>query len=87
MTIGRGRTIFWVEEKAGAKDTKPSGIKERTVKRTATVQAIDLDKRVVTLKGEKGYVFDLINVKVGDQVAITNPEALDVSVEPAKKKK
>jgi hypothetical protein len=51
------------------------------------VQAIDLDKRVVTLKGGEGNVFDLINVKVGDQVAITYPEALAVSVEPVKKKK
>ena len=50
------------------------------------MQAIDLDKRVHP-QGEKGNVFDLINVKVGDQVAITNPEALAVSVEPVKKKK
>ena len=87
MTIGSRSPILWVEEKEGAKDTEPYGIKERTVKRTATVQAIDLDKRVVTLTGEKGDVFDLINVKVGDQEAITNQEALAVSGEPAKKKK
>jgi len=51
-------------EKAADKAAKPSGVKEQTVKVKATVEAIDLDKRIVTLKGPKGNVFDL---KVGDQ--------------------
>ena len=54
--------LVMAEEKAAAKGAKPSGIKEKTIKMTATVQAIDLEKRVVTLKGQKGNVFDL---KVG----------------------
>ena len=66
------------------------------LERTATVQAIDLDKRMVTLKGEQDNVFDLKEgeeaknlpqVKVGDQVAITYTEALAIEVTPAKKKK
>jgi len=72
-------------EKGKDKDAKPSGIKEYTVTKTATVQAIDLDKRVVTLKGEKGNVFDLKvgeeaknlpQVKVGDRVTVQLYESL-----------
>lgn len=77
------------EEKKKDKDAKPSGIKEQTVTRTATVQAIDLPKRVVTLKGEKGNVFDLKvgeeaknlpQVKVGDLVTIKFYESLAFEV-------
>ena len=77
------------EEKAAAKGAKPSGIKEKTVKMTATVQAIDLDKRVVTLKGQKGNVFDLKvgeeaknlpQVKVGDLVTVQFYESLAFEV-------
>jgi Cu/Ag efflux protein CusF len=77
------------EEKAAAKGAKPSGMKERTVKITATVQAIDLPKRVVTLKGEKGNVFDLKvgeeaknlpQVKVGDLVTVQYYESLAFEV-------
>jgi hypothetical protein len=65
MAVVFGTTLAFgamAGEKGKDKDAKPSGMKERTVTKTATVQAIDLDKRVVTLKGEKGNVFDL---KVG----------------------
>jgi Cu/Ag efflux protein CusF len=77
------------EEKKQEKNAKPSGMKERTIKRTATVQAIDLEKRVVTLKGEKGNVFDLKvgeeaknlpQVKVGDLVTVQYYESLAFEV-------
>jgi Cu/Ag efflux protein CusF len=77
------------EEKKKDQDAKPSGIKEQTVTRTATVQAIDLPKRVVTLKGEKGNVFDLKvgeeaknlpQVKVGDLVTVKYYESLAFEV-------
>jgi Cu/Ag efflux protein CusF len=76
-------------EKGKDKDVKPSGIKERTITKTATVQAVDLDKRVVTLKGEQGNVFDLKvgeeaknlpQVKVGDLVTVKYYESLAFEV-------
>lgn len=75
------------EEKAPAK--KPYVKKERTVTATATVQAIDLEKRVVTLMGQEGNVFDvtvgkearnLPQVKVGDEVTVKYYEALSAKV-------
>ena len=75
------------EEKAPVK--KPYVRNERTVTTTATVQAIDLDKRVVTLKGPKGNEFDvtvgkearnLPQVKVGDEVTVKYYEALSAKV-------
>lgn len=71
------------------KDAKPAGMKERTVKKTATVQDVDLEKRVVTLKGEEGNVFDLKvgeqaknlpQVKVGDLVTVQYYESLAFEV-------
>jgi hypothetical protein len=59
--------------------------KEQTTTVTATVQALDLEKRVVTLKGSKGNIFDLKvgpqaknldQVKVGDEVVITYYESV-----------
>jgi Cu/Ag efflux protein CusF len=76
-------------EKGKDKDVKPSGIKERTITKTATVQAVDLDKRVVTLKGEQGNIFDLKvgeeaknlpQVKVGDLVTVKYYESLAFEV-------
>ena len=61
------------------------------VKRTGTVQAIDLDKRLVTLKGSRGneitvYVTDraknLPQLKVGDQVTMSYYEELALRVVP-----
>jgi Cu/Ag efflux protein CusF len=46
------------------KKGEPKVYKEKLTKVTATVEAIDLANRVVTLKGPKGNVFDL---KVGEQ--------------------
>ena len=59
--------------------------KEQTTTVTATVQALDLEKRIVTLKGPKGNIFDLKvgpqaknlkQVKVGDEVVITYYESV-----------
>ena len=84
--------IVLAEEKAAPKTAKPSGMKERTVKVEATVQAIDLPKRVVTLKGSKGDIFDLKvgeeaknlpQVKVGDLVTVQYYESLAFQVTKA----
>jgi hypothetical protein len=69
--------------------SKPSGLKARTVKVVATVEAIDLDKRTVTLKGPQGNIFELkvqervknlSQVKVGDQVNVRYHEAVAIKV-------
>lgn len=86
VALSSGGAVL-AEEKAPAK--KPYVKKERTVTATATVQAIDLDKRVVTLKGAEGNVFDvtvgkearnLTQVKVGDEVTVKYYEALSAKV-------
>ena len=68
---------------------KPTIKKENVVTVNATVLAIDLDTRVVTLKGAKGNVFDLKvgeeaknlpQVKVGDEVVAKYYESLLVEV-------
>ena len=65
--------------------------RSRLVTRTGTVQAIDLDKRLVTLKGSRGneitvYVTDraknLPQLKVGDQVTMKYYEDLALRVVP-----
>jgi hypothetical protein len=74
---------------------KPAGMAAEQVTITATVEAIDAKKNYVTLKGPDGKTKEikvkdpknLVNVKVGDQVAITYTEALAIEVKPAKKKK
>jgi len=80
------------KEKGEGKKEKPSGMKERTVEVIATVEAIDLDKRMVTLKGPKGNLFDLKvgekarnlpQVKVGDQVKVKYYESLAFEVKKA----
>lgn len=75
-------------EKAPApkiKRKRTAVMKEKTTTVTATVQALDLEKRVVTLKGPKGNIFDvkvgpqaknLDQVKVGDEVVITYYESV-----------
>lgn len=56
---------------------------------TATVQAVDLENRLVTLKGERGRVVtvnvgeearNLDQVKVGDRVVITYREAMAIQL-------
>lgn len=68
---------------------KPAGQVSKVVEATATVEALDLLKRTVTLKGPKGNVrtfkvgdqVRLDQVKVGDQVVTRYTEALAISVE------
>jgi len=71
------------------KKGEPKVYKENLVKVTATVEAIDLTNRVVTLKGPKGNVFDLKvgeqaknlpQVKVGDQVVAQYYESIVVQL-------
>jgi hypothetical protein len=68
---------------------KPSVQKERIVTETATVEAIDQDTRVVTLKGPKGKVFDikagenvrnLAQVKAGDLVYVEYYQSVAIDV-------
>ncbi len=64
-------------------------MKERQITTVATVQKLDLAKRVVTLKGQDGKVFsihagdqvkNLPQVKVGDQVSTTYYESIAYEV-------
>jgi hypothetical protein len=68
---------------------KPSVMKERLVSETATVTAIDLANRIVTLKGPKGKIFDikageevrnLTQVKTGDKVKVKYYQSVAVEV-------
>ncbi len=68
---------------------KPSVTKEETVTVMATVQAIDLKNRLVTLMGEDGNTFDIVvgeqarnlpQLKVGDVVEATYYESVAVKV-------
>lgn len=73
---------------------KPAGVLARRVDIKAKVEAIDTEKREVTLKGPDrtvklavGEDIDLGKIKVGDQVFASYEEALAVSVEPAEESK
>jgi len=71
---------------AAKKKRKRTAVKkEQTTTVTATVQALDLEKRIVTLKGPKGNIFDLKvgpqaknlkQIQVGDEVVITYYESV-----------
>jgi hypothetical protein len=76
-------------EQSSSEAKKPTIKKENVVTVHATVEAIDLDTRVVRLKGPKGNVFDLKvgeeaknlpQVKVGDVVTAKYYESLAVEV-------
>jgi Cu/Ag efflux protein CusF len=75
--------------KAAAEGKKPSVKKERTTYATATVEAIDLETRQVTLKDANGKLYDITagpevrnlpQVKVGDLVDIAYNESIAVKV-------
>ena len=75
--------------KGAAPAERPKVVKERMAVMTATVQAIDLNTRIVTLKGPKGEVRDikvgeeavnLPQVKVGDLVTVKYYESLAIEV-------
>ena len=77
--------------KRAEKGETPGGAMGTQVTIVAEIEAIDRDRKHVTLKGPHGNseriaVRDpknLENVKVGDQVQLTYTEAMAVSVEPA----
>jgi hypothetical protein len=72
---------------------KPAGAVGQRVTFTATIEAIDLDKGTVTLKGPQGNSqtvkarnpANLKKVKVGDLVDITYTEVVAIKVDPAPK--
>jgi hypothetical protein len=75
--------------KGAAPAERPKVVKERAAVMTATVQAIDLNTRIVTLKGPKGEVRDikvgeeavnLPQLKVGDLVTVKYYESLAIEV-------
>ncbi len=77
--------LVFMGEQATAKEKPLSVKKEQVVTVTATVEAIDLQDRVVTLKGPKGNLFDIAvdeqvrnlpQVKVGDRVNVKYYESI-----------
>jgi hypothetical protein len=84
LALSLATGAFAQATKGAAPAEQPKVVKERMAVMTATVQAIDLNTRIVTLKGPKGEVRDikvgeeavnLPQVKVGDLVTVntTNP--------------
>jgi ribosomal 50S subunit-recycling heat shock protein len=76
---------------AEAKSGQPTVKRARVVTLTATVEAIDLTKRLVTLKGPRGKVVtvtvdervkNLPQVQVGDQVVVKYYESIALRVLP-----
>jgi ribosomal protein S17 len=92
QAVAAGATTGVASAKPGE---KPAGVAAGQATIVATVEAIDAKNHYVTLKGPDGKAKEikvkdpknLVNVKVGDQVAITYTEALAIEVTPAKKKK
>jgi hypothetical protein len=88
VAVGMALALF-----AGCAATqKPSGRMEDVVEARATVTAVDLPQRVVTLQGERGDEFvvqatdevrNLDQVKVGDEVVVSYTEAVAWQVKPA----
>jgi len=83
MCLGTG--VFAEAKKGEVKAPKLDVKKERTVTKTAKVQAINLKDRVVTLKDRDGNVFDLKvdesaqnlpQLKVGDEVVAKYYESI-----------
>jgi hypothetical protein len=76
-----------------AKGEQPGGLAIREVTAVAEVVNVDAKKKIVSVKNDKGDVFDLAVrdpeqlklVKKGDQVQATYTEALAMGVEPAAK--
>jgi Cu/Ag efflux protein CusF len=83
-------TVVFAQATQGAVSSTPTGVvREREAVMTATVVAIDLQQRIVTLKGENGEIRDLkvgeeaVNlpqVKVGDLVTVKFYESIAVEV-------
>jgi len=74
---------------------KPEGVVARTVTLNGTVEGIDMDKKIATIKGSGGNTVEVKmqhperwqNVKVGDTITARYSEALALSVQPAGPKK
>ncbi|HTY21387.1 MAG TPA: hypothetical protein VMC44_07100 [Geobacteraceae bacterium] len=86
---GQALAELKVQSSETSEATKPYVKKERYVTKTATIEAVDLKNRVVTLKGNLGRVFDvrvvpeaknLAQLKKGDVVVVKYYEALSVQV-------
>jgi hypothetical protein len=89
LAISLSTGAFAQATKGAAPAEQPKVVKERMAVMTATVQAIDLKNRIVTLKGPKGEVRDikvgkeavnLPQLKVGDLVTVKYYESLAVEV-------
>jgi len=89
FTLSMATGVFAQAAKGAAPAEQPRVVKERAAVMTATVQAIDLNTRIVTLKGPKGEVRDikvgeeavnLPQVKVGDLVTVKYYESLAIEV-------
>ena len=86
--------LVFAGEQTLAAEKQVSVKKEQLVSETATVEVIDLQKRVLTLKDPEGNVFDvtvseeagnLTQVKVGDQVLVKYYESIAIRlVKPGK---
>lgn len=89
LTIG-GQAFAELKVKTVTSDEgKPQVTKERFVTATATVEAVDMDSRIVTLKGNRGRIFDvtagprvknLAQLKKGDLVTVKYYEAISAKV-------
>jgi len=70
---------------------KPEGVVARTVTLNGTVESVDMDKKIATIKGSGGNTVEVKmqhperwqNVKVGDTITAKYSEALALSVQPA----
>ena len=89
LALSLATGAFAQATKGAAPAEQPRVVKERVAVMTATVQAIDLNTRIVTLKGPKGEVRDikvgeeavnLPQVKVGDLVTVKFYESIAVEV-------
>jgi len=76
-------------KKSAVEGKKPSVKKEKTSHVVATVEAVDLENRIVTVKGPEGNIVDikageqvknLAQIKVGDSVEITYYESIAAKV-------
>jgi len=90
--VGRTETNDLQRAAAGE---KPGGVATQQVTLVADVVGVDVKKKTVSVKNEKGEVVDLHVqdpeqiklVKKGDQVQATYTQAVAIAMEPAAKKK
>ena len=89
LALSMATGAFAQATKGAAPSERPKVVKERAAVMTATVEAIDLEKRLVTLKGPKGETRtikvgeearNLPQVKVGDLVTVKFYESIAVEV-------